>query len=53
MKLTRLRVAARVEVYANDRKVFSEEYSDIQGNVKLDTGTFDPKQFNSTHWETR
>jgi len=46
-------VAARVEVYANDRKVFSEEYSDIQGNVKLAPGTFDPKQFNSTHWETR
>jgi len=46
-------VAARVEVYANDRKVFSEEYSDIHGNVKLDPGTFDPKQFNSTHWEAR
>jgi outer membrane lipoprotein-sorting protein len=44
-------VAARVEVYANDRKVFSEEYSDIQSNVKVDPGTFDPKQFNSTHWE--
>ncbi|MHB8215716.1 MAG: LolA family protein [Candidatus Sulfotelmatobacter sp.] len=46
-------VAARVEVYTNDRKVFSEEYSDIHGNVKLDPGTFDPKQFNATHWETR
>ncbi|HWO28422.1 MAG TPA: hypothetical protein VNO32_06450 [Candidatus Acidoferrum sp.] len=44
-------VAARVEVYANDKKVFSEEYSDIQSNVKLDPGTFDPKQFNATHWE--
>ena len=44
-------VAARVEVYANDKKVFSEEYSNIQGNVKLDSGTFDPKQFNATHWE--
>jgi outer membrane lipoprotein-sorting protein len=44
-------VAARVEVYADDKKVFSEEYSDIQCNVKLDPGTFDPKQFNSTHWE--
>ena len=44
-------VAARVEVYANDKKVFSEEYSDIQSNVKLDLGTFDPKQFNATHWE--
>ena len=44
-------VAARVEVYADDRKVFSEEYSDIQSNVKLDPGTFDPTQFNSSHWE--
>jgi outer membrane lipoprotein-sorting protein len=44
-------VAARVEVYADDKKVFSEEYSDILCNVKLEPGTFDPKQFNSTHWE--
>jgi outer membrane lipoprotein-sorting protein len=46
-------VAARVEVYANGRKVFSEDYSDIQSNAKLDPGTFDAKQFNSTHWEKR
>ncbi len=44
-------VAARVEVYTNGKKVFSEEYSDIQSDVKLDPGTFDPKQFNATHWE--
>ena len=44
-------VAARVEVYADDKKVFSEEYSDIQANAKLDPGTFDAKQFNATHWE--
>ena len=44
-------VAARVEVYAEDKKVFSEEYSDIQCNAKLDPGTFDHKQFGSTHWE--
>ena len=44
-------VAARVEVYADDKKVFSEDYSDILTNVKLQTGTFDPKQFNTTHWE--
>ncbi len=44
-------VAARVEVYVDDKKTFSEEYSDIESNVKLDPGTFDPKQFNSTHWE--
>jgi outer membrane lipoprotein-sorting protein len=44
-------VAARVEVKVGDKIVFTEEYSDIQGNVKLDDGTFDPNQFNSTHWE--
>jgi hypothetical protein len=44
-------VAARVEVHTNDKKVFSEEYSDIQSNVKLDPGTFDPKEFNATNWE--
>jgi outer membrane lipoprotein-sorting protein len=44
-------VAARVEVYADDKKVFSEEYSDIRSNAKLDPGTFDPKKFNTTHWE--
>ena len=44
-------VAARVEVHVDDRKVFREEYSDIQGDAKLDPATFDPKQFTSTHWE--
>ena len=44
-------VAARVEVYAEDKKVFSEEYSDIQSDAKLAAGTFDAKQFNATHWE--
>lgn len=44
-------VAARVEVYVEEKKVFSEEYTDILPNAKLDPGTFDPKQFNATHWE--
>ncbi len=44
-------VAARVEVYADDKKVFSEDYSDIRCNAKLDAGTFDPKKFKATHWE--
>ena len=44
-------VAARVEIHAGDKMVFSEEYSDIQPNVKLDPAVFDPSQFNSTHWE--
>jgi hypothetical protein len=44
-------VATRVEVHAGDKLVFSEEYSNIQGDVKLDPAVFDPSQFNSTHWE--
>jgi len=44
-------LAARVEVEVGNKIVFTEEYSDIQGNPKLDPGTFDPVQFNSTHWE--
>jgi len=46
-------LAERVEVHVEDKEVFSEEYSDIQGNAKLDPGTFDPKQFDATHWEKR
>lgn len=44
-------IAAGVEVYSNGKKVFSEDYTDIQANVKLDSRTFDPRQFSSTHWE--
>ena len=44
-------VAARVEVHVDDKMIFSEEYSDIQGNVKRDPAAFDPSQFNTTHWE--
>lgn len=44
-------IAAGVEVYAEGKKVFSEDYSNIQANVKLDPGTFDPEKFASTHWE--
>jgi hypothetical protein len=46
-------VAAGVEVYSDDKKVFSEEYSDIKGNVKLAPAVFDPQQFASTHWEEK
>jgi hypothetical protein len=46
-------VAARVEIHVDDKMVFSEEYSDIQANVKLDSAAFDPNQFNSTHWEKK
>jgi len=44
-------VAARVEVYSEDKLVFSEDYSDIQANVKLGPEVFDPQQFSTTHWE--
>ncbi len=44
-------IAAGVEVYSEGKKVFSEDYSDIQANVKLDAGTFDPEKFATTHWE--
>jgi hypothetical protein len=44
-------IAARVEVHADDKLVFSEDYSDIRANVKPAPAVFDPNQFNSTHWE--
>jgi outer membrane lipoprotein-sorting protein len=44
-------IAARVEVHVDDKTVFTEDYSEIQVDAKLDPGVFDPKQFNSTHWE--
>jgi len=44
-------VAARVEIYVADKLVFSEDYSDIKGNLKLNAAVFDPQQFTSTHWE--
>src|SRR5579862_8938601 len=44
-------IAAGVEVYSEGKKVFTEDYTDIQPNVKLDAATFDPAQFSSTHWE--
>ena len=44
-------VAAGVEMYVDGKEVFSEEYSDIQIDVKLSPAVFDPKQFTSAHWE--
>jgi hypothetical protein len=44
-------IAARVEVHSEEKKVFSEEYSEIQANVKLDPAMFDPEKFGATHWE--
>jgi outer membrane lipoprotein-sorting protein len=37
-------IAARVEVNVDGRMVFTEEYSDIKTNVKLDPALFDLKQ---------
>jgi hypothetical protein len=44
-------IAAGVEVYREGKKVFSEDYSDIRANVKLDPGTFNAEKFAETHWE--
>ena len=39
--------AARVEVWKEGKMVFTEEYSDIKADRKLDAALFDPKQFNA------
>jgi outer membrane lipoprotein-sorting protein len=44
-------IAAGVEVYADGKKVFTEDYSDIRADVKLDPAVYDPQQFSTTHWE--
>ena len=44
-------IAALVEVYDDGKKVFSEEYSEIRADVKLDPAVFDPKQYTTTYWE--
>ena len=44
-------VAARVEFYVDGKNVFSEEYSEIEANPKLDPAVFDPSQFTAKHWE--
>ena len=38
-------IAARVEIWNEAKLVFSEDYSDIKANPKLDAALFDPKQF--------
>ena len=44
-------IAAGVEVYSEGRKVFSEDYTDIQANVKLRPGGVRSAEVRSTHWE--
>lgn len=38
-------IAARVEMYSEDKLIFSEDYSEIQAGVNLDAATFDPNKF--------
>jgi len=44
-------VAAGVEFYVDGKEVFSEEYSDIVVNPKLNPAIFDAAQFATQHWE--
>ncbi len=44
-------IAARVEVYNNEKLVFTEEYSEIQTDIELDPGVFDPAQFSTARWK--
>lgn len=44
-------VAAGVELYIGGKNVFSERYSAIRVNPKLDPAIFDPRQFATRHWE--
>lgn len=46
-------VAARVDFCVNGRNVFSEVYSDIKVNPKLDPALFDAKQFKSQQDRTK
>ncbi len=46
-------IAALVEVYDDRRKLFSEEYTEIEKDVKLDPAVFDAKQYTAAHWEKR
>ncbi len=40
-------IAAHVEFLTNGQNVFTEQYFNIQENVKLDPAIFDPQKFNS------
>jgi len=42
-------IASRVEIWNQGKLVFSEDYSDIKANPKLDAALFDPKQFDANH----
>jgi outer membrane lipoprotein-sorting protein len=38
-------IAARVEIWNGEKLIFTEDYSDIKANPKLDAALFDPKLF--------
>ena len=38
-------------MYVDDKKVFSEDYTEIQANGNLAPAMYDPAQFAATHWE--
>jgi outer membrane lipoprotein-sorting protein len=44
-------VAAGVEFYVDGKLAFSEEYSEIEVNPRLDAAVFDAKEFGAKHWE--
>ncbi|HEV2268634.1 MAG TPA: hypothetical protein VGR92_04175 [Steroidobacteraceae bacterium] len=44
-------VAARVGLYIAGKNVFSEHYSAIRVNPRLDPAVFDPRQFGKRDWE--
>jgi hypothetical protein len=50
-KLGKVWIAARVEVHSEGRLAFSEDYTDIQDDSKVDAAVFDPAKFSATHWE--
>src|SRR5689334_8299883 len=44
-------IAERVEVHSEGKLTFSEDYTNIQADPKLDSTAFDPAKFSVTHWE--
>jgi hypothetical protein len=48
-QLTRGLIAARVEVHSEGKLVFTEDYSEIQTDLKLDPAFFDPKQVEAAY----
>ncbi len=43
-------IETKYSFYLNGKLDQLEEYKDIQTNIKIDPGVFDPKQFGKVHW---